>query len=79
MITTIAGVSTQATEIMAIMQANHITMSHEYIAGEYASKTTGALLNGCLLFSFTTTNTELEEIFRNDSSIYDLHITEAAK
>jgi len=75
-ILTISGVSTQATEIMAIMQANHITMSHEFIEGKYSSRESGTLLIGCLLFSFTTTNTELEEMFRNDSSVYDLHILE---
>ncbi len=75
MITTIAGVSTQATEIMAIMQANHITMSHVYISDLYMTHK-GEPLKWVLLFSFTTTNTELAELFKNDSSVYDLHIIE---
>ena len=71
---TIAGVSTQATEIMAVMQSNHITMSHEYISGQYMTHE-GQPLKWALLFSFTFGYDEtLINKLKNDSSIYDLFI-----
>jgi len=75
---TISGVSTQPTEMMAIMQSNHITMSHEFISGKYvpySGPSAGLWVSGCLLFSFTTGYDEaLINKLRGDDSIYDLFV-----
>lgn len=73
-ITSIAGISVHPTEMMVIMESNHISMSHEYISSNYTGHN-GRMFKGVLLFSFSVKhNSSLIEQLEKNDNIYDLEI-----